>query len=216
MSPLVRRLNDELADAPLLTHGGETWKMVTGLLFKSSEFGFIVLETETCDPVRSESRHEPVMQLFRKSPRQRQRQQHHVLEVCDESSSRFPVGGGGGSIRWRLLGSPVRLPSRSVTRRVAALPGVGLRTEPLSLPHHRLHHRGWSSQELSDVVLLHQAVQNALRSHDTKRGVEEVDKSSNVISGLHVSPCAALLGAVSSLSQVTVSYSTISNTISVV
>lgn len=94
VSPLVRRLTEELTDAPLLTHGGETRKMVTGLLFKSSEFGFIVLET--CDPVRSESRDEPVMQLFRKSPQQRRRQQQHVLlEVCDESSSRFPVGGGG-------------------------------------------------------------------------------------------------------------------------
>lgn len=94
VSTLVRRLNNELADTPLLTHGGETWKMVTGLLFKSSEFGFIVLESETCDPIRSESRDEPVTQLFRKSPQQQQRQQQHVLlEVCDESSSRFPVGG---------------------------------------------------------------------------------------------------------------------------
>lgn len=47
------------------------------------------------------------------------------------------------------------------------------------------------------MVLLHQAVQDALRSHDTKRGGEEVDESSNVISELHVSPRAALLGAVS-------------------
>lgn len=47
VSPLVRRLNNELADALLLTHGGETWKTVTGLLFKSSEFGFIALEAET-------------------------------------------------------------------------------------------------------------------------------------------------------------------------
>lgn len=78
----------------LLSHGGETWKMVTGLLFKSSEFSVIVLETETCDPVWSESRDEPVTQLFRKSPRQqRQQQQHVLLEVCDESSSRFPVRG---------------------------------------------------------------------------------------------------------------------------
>lgn len=100
----------------------------------------------------------------------------------------------GGSIRRqrRLLGSPAGLPSRrrSVSRRVAALPGVGLRAEPLSLPHHRLHHGGWSPQELSDVVLLHQAVQDALRSHDTKRGGEEVDESSNGISELHVSPRA--------------------------
>lgn len=50
----------------------------------------------------------------------------------------------------------------SVSRRIASFPGVGLRTETLALPHHRLDHRVRSPQQLCHVVLLHQPLQDAL------------------------------------------------------
>lgn len=52
--------------------------------------------------------------------------------------------------------------SPSVSRRVASLPGVGLRAETLSLPHHRLDHGGGSPLQLRHVVLLDQTLHDAL------------------------------------------------------
>lgn len=64
--------------------------------------------------------------------------------------------------RWRPLldvGRPRRW--SSVTRRVAAFPGVGLGTQMLPLPDHRLDHRVRRIQP-GHVVLLDQPVHDAL------------------------------------------------------
>lgn len=72
--------------------------------------------------------------------------------------------GGGGALR---------VGPGSVSGGVAALARVGLGAQPLALPHHRLHHRGRSPQELGDVVLLDQTVQDALPpGHMTHRESE--------------------------------------------
>ncbi|TNN70685.1 hypothetical protein EYF80_019122 [Liparis tanakae] len=54
------------------------------------------------------------------------------------------------------------LESRSVSCWIASLPGVGLGTETLALPHHGLDHGVRSRQQLSYMVLLHQTLQDTL------------------------------------------------------
>lgn len=74
---------------------------------------------------------------------------------------------------------------RSVSRWIASFPGVGLGTEPLSLPHHRLDHGVRSPQQLCYVVLLDQTLQDALpRFHqDTNTGEESC--AGKGVTGLH-------------------------------
>lgn len=67
----------------------------------------------------------------------------------------------------RLRGAEEDLMSRSVSCWIASFPWVGLCTESLSLPHHRLDHRVWNPQQLCDVVFLDQAVQDALPTTHT-------------------------------------------------
>lgn len=75
--------------------------------------------------------------------------------ICRQPRSQTVSGGGGPGVGG---GSP------SVSCRVASFPGVGLGAETLSLPHHRLDHRGGSPLQLGYVVLLGQTL------HDTLHG----------------------------------------------